>query len=138
MRDERKRTSENLKKQEKIKADAERKYKLALAAPHKSNQDAFPIIRIPPMFPPRFLQGNHSGYCKVKFDVDEKGVPFNVKTTFCTSSILSEDTSISVRKWRYSPKYENGKAVIRPNVESTVRFDLQDESGGKLPFPDGY
>ena len=138
LRDIRKRTSENLKKQEQIKAEAERKYELALAAPHKSNQDAFPVIRIPPKLPIKFIAGDHSGYCKVRFDLNEKGIPFNVKTTVCTSPILSESTLSSVSAWRYSPKYENGKTVIRSNVESTVRFDLQDETGRKLPLPEGY
>ena len=29
-----------------------------------SDRDAQPILRTPPIFPPRFLQGNNSGYCK--------------------------------------------------------------------------
>ena len=135
---EKKMSRDNLKRQARIEADANRKYELALTAPHKSNQDAFPVVRVPPIFPPRFLQGDHSGFCKVRFDVNEKGVPFNIQTRFCTSRVLSENTLSAVRAWRYSPKYENGKTTIRSNVKSTIAFDLHDERGRKLPLPEGY
>lgn len=103
-----------------------------------SDRDAQPLVRIPPIFPPRFLQGDNSGYCKVRFDVSPEGAPFNVQTTTCTSSQLERATTKSVQKWKYNPKIVDGRPVSRTGVESTIRFDLQDERGRKLPLPRGF
>ncbi|MEP4051424.1 MAG: TonB family protein [Litorimonas sp.] len=103
-----------------------------------SDRDAQPLVRIPPIFPPRFLQGDNSGYCKVRFDVSPEGQPFNVVTTVCTSRQLERATVKSVQKWKYNPKIVDGRSVSRSGVESTIRFDLQDERGRTLPLPSGY
>jgi len=103
-----------------------------------SDRDAQPLVRIPPIFPPRFLQGDNSGFCKVRFDVSPEGQPFNVETTLCTSSQLKSATIKSVQKWKYNPKIVDGRSVSRSGVESTIRFDLSDERGRTLPMPSGY
>jgi len=103
-----------------------------------SDRDAQPLVRIPPVFPPRFLQGNNSGFCKVRFDVSPEGQPFNVQTTVCTSSKLESATKKSVQKWKYNPKIVDGRPVARNGVESTIRFDLDDGSGKILPLPKGF
>jgi len=103
-----------------------------------SDRDAQPLVRIPPSFPPRFSQGNNSGFCTVRFDVSPEGQPFNVQTVVCTSNQLKSATVKSVQKWKYNPKMQDGRAVARTGVESKIRFDLQDERGRKLPLPSGY
>lgn len=103
-----------------------------------SDHDAQPTKRPPPKFPSIFLRGDNSGYCDVKFDVNTEGSPINVKATNCTSVFLEGPTIKSVEKWTYDPKIVNGSAVMRNGVESTIRFDLQDEDGEILPLPDGY
>ena len=103
-----------------------------------SDRDAQPLVRIPPSFPPRFSQGNNSGFCTVRFDVSPEGQPFNVQTVVCTSNQLKSATVKSVQKWKYNPKIVDGRAVARSGVESKIRFDLQDERGRKLPLPSGY
>ena len=103
-----------------------------------SDRDAQPLVRIPPQMPTRFMSGDNSGFCKVRFDVSPEGKPFNVVTTLCTSSQLKSATIKSVQKWKYNPKIVDGRAVARSGVESKVRFDLQDERGRKLPLPSGY
>jgi len=103
-----------------------------------SDRDAQPLVRIPPVFPPRFLQGNNSGYCKVRFDVSPEGQPFNVVTTVCTAKQLKNATIKSVQKWKYNPKIVDGRSVARSGVETTIRFDLQDERGRKMPLPSGF
>ena len=97
-----------------------------------------PINRVPPVFPNRFLQGDESGYCRVKFDVSPEGKPFNITTTLCTNDLLRSPTMKSVHKWTYSPKIVSGRPVSRSGLETTVRFDLRDERGEALPVPAGY
>jgi len=103
-----------------------------------SDRDAQPLVRIPPSFPPRFSQGNNSGYCTVRFDVSPEGQPFNVETIVCTSNQIKSATIKSVQKWKYNPKIVDGRAVSRSGVESKIRFDLSDERGRKLPLPSGF
>jgi len=97
-----------------------------------------PLVRIPPIFPSRFLEGNNSGYCKVRFDVSPQGAPYNVQVTSCTNRTLTRPTIKSVQRWKYRPKVKNGQAVARSGLETTIRFDLQDERGQMLPLPSGY
>ena len=103
-----------------------------------SDRDAQPLVRIPPIVPPRFLQGDNSGYCKVRFDVSPEGQPFNVQTTVCTAKVLERATIKNVQKWKYNPKIVDGRSVSRSGVETTIRFNLQDERGKILPVPSGY
>lgn len=102
------------------------------------DKDPTPLVRIPPVFPNRFLQGDSSGYCRVQFDVSPEGQPFNVRATLCTNKQLKSATVKSVQKWKYAPKIQDGRPVSRAGLETTIRFDLRDERGEVLPVPNGY
>jgi protein TonB len=95
-----------------------------------SDRDAQPLVRIPPIMPPR---AEKSGHCKVKFSVSPDGAPFDVETTYCTQSLFSRPTIKSVQKWKYNPKIQDGRPVGRVGVESIIRFRLTDERGNILP-----
>jgi len=100
-----------------------------------SDRDAQPLVRIPPVTPPRFLEGNNSGHCRVQFDVSPEGSPFNVVATSCTTRILERPTIKSVQKWRFNPKIVDGRAVSMSGVQNKVVFQLLDERGKLLPEP---
>ncbi len=95
-----------------------------------SDRDAQPLVRIPPIMPPR---AEKSGHCKVRFDVSPEGQPFNVQTTYCTQSLFSRATIKSVSKWKYNPKIVDGRSVSRSGVISKISFRLTDERGKILP-----
>lgn len=95
-----------------------------------SDRDAQPLVRIPPIMPPR---AEKSGHCKVRFDVSAQGAPFNVIATYCTSSVFKRSSVRSVQKWKYNPKIMNGRTVARKGVESQITFRLTDERGNILP-----
>lgn len=95
-----------------------------------SDRDAQPLVRIPPIMPPR---AEKSGHCKVKFNVSPDGAPFDVETTYCTQSLFSRPTVRSVQKWKYNPKIQDGRPVGRRGVESIIRFRLTDERGNIIP-----
>jgi protein TonB len=103
-----------------------------------SDRDAQPLVRIPPVVPPRFLQGDNSGYCKVRFDVSPEGQPFNIEMKVCTTRILESASRKNVQKWRYNPKIVEGRPTARSGVETTIRFNLEDDRGRILPVPNGY
>jgi protein TonB len=97
--------------------------------------DPSPIVRIPPVFPARFSQGNYSGYCRVSFDISAEGQPFNVTTLDCTNRQLKAASIKSVQKWKYTPKILDGRPVSRAGLETTIQFRLKDERGRLLPLP---
>lgn len=103
-----------------------------------ADQDARPLVRIPPMAPARFLQGENSGYCDVRFNVTAEGQPSDVDAVRCTDDSLHEVSIVTVQKWKYHPKIVNGRAVVRNGVESKVSYILTDERGKKLPLPQGF
>lgn len=95
-----------------------------------SDRDAQPLVRIPPIMPPR---AEKSGHCKVRFDVSPEGAPFNVVATYCTQSLFERPSTKSVSKWKYNPKMLDGRAVSRTGVESKITFRLADERGKIIP-----
>jgi protein TonB len=100
-----------------------------------SDREAQPLVRIPPVMPPRFTQGDHSGHCLVRFDVSPEGSPFNVDTYYCTSGMLERATKKSVLRWKFQPKIVNGRPTSMRGVENRVTFELRDERGNILPEP---
>jgi len=95
-----------------------------------SDRDAQPLVRIPPIMPPR---AEKSGHCRVRFDVSPEGAPFNVSATYCTQSLFQRATIKSVQKWKYNPKIVDGRAVARTGVENKVTYRLTDERGKIIP-----
>lgn len=95
-----------------------------------SDRDAQPLVRIPPIMPPR---AEKSGHCKVSFDVSPQGGPFNVTTTYCSSSVFKRASVKSVEKWKYQPKIVDGLPVSRKGVQSQITFRLADERGNIIP-----
>ena len=95
-----------------------------------SDRDAQPLVRIPPIMPPR---AEKSGHCKVRFDVSPEGQPFNVVATSCTQSLFQRASTKSVQKWKYNPKIVDGRSVARTGVESKITFRLTDERGKIIP-----
>jgi protein TonB len=95
-----------------------------------SDRDAQPLVRIPPIMPPR---AEKSGHCEVKFDVSPEGAPFNVSAPYCSQSLFKRASTKSVQKWKYNPKIVDGRAVSRSGVQSIIRFNLSDERGNIIP-----
>jgi len=95
-----------------------------------SDRDAQPLVRIPPIMPPR---AEKSGHCKVRFDVSPEGAPFNVVATYCTQRVFERPSTKSVTKWKYNPKIVDGRTVARTGVESQITFKLADERGNIIP-----
>ena len=95
-----------------------------------SDRDAQPLVRIPPIMPPR---AEKSGHCKVRFDVSPEGAPFNVTAPYCTQRLFERSSIKSVQKWKYNPKIVDGRSVARSGVESKISFRLTDERGRIIP-----
>jgi len=91
-----------------------------------SDRDAQPLVRIPPMYPPRAAERGQEGTCQAFFDVSPQGKPYNVRTE-CTSSMFASSARRSVEKWKYNPKIVDGQPVARSGVVTTITYQLADE-----------
>ena len=95
-----------------------------------TDRDAQPLVRIPPIVPPR---ARWSGHCNLKFDVSPQGQTFNISTTSCTENLFERPSIQSVQKWKYNPKIVDGKPISRTGVQTKISFKLRDERGNILP-----
>lgn len=110
----------------KLQTDLETVFKYRTEAPTTINTfDARPLKRVPPAYPDR-CQGRASNRetVVVEFDVTEKGRTTNAKVIESTNSCLNKATLNAINKWRYSPKIDDGKPVMRRGVRTTFQFDL--------------
>lgn len=95
-----------------------------------SDRDAQPLVRIPPVMPPR---AEKSGHCNMRFDVSPEGAPFNVTATYCTQRVFERASIKSVQRWKYNPKMQDGRPISRTGVETKITFKLADERGNVIP-----
>ena len=93
------------------------------------------LVRIPPIAP---QDAEVSGFCCMKFDVSKKGKTKNVEANNCTHEVYRKSSEKSVKNWRYSPKYVDGKRVKRIGLNSKVVFHLEDFDGTLLYDPELY
>ena len=89
------------------------------------------VTRLPPKFPPRFVVGNHSGFCKIAFVYDETGHAAEIDIMSCTHESLEKSTRDAVQNWHAC----GDRPAAHQRQIITVRYDLMDEKGEFLPYP---
>lgn len=94
----------------------------------KTDRDATACYRSPPFVPPV----DFSGYCRMGFDVSDKGDPTNIKAIECTDPIFEVPSRVAISTWKYHPKIERGVAVLREDVRTKMRFDVTSYAGDLL------
>jgi protein TonB len=93
--------------------------------PGGSDHDATPIIRIDPQYPAPALRRGIEGWVQVQFAVTASGMVRDVVVIDASpAGVFDEDTLKAVRRWRYSPKIEDGIAVERVGLQTVIRFRL--------------
>lgn len=89
-------------------------------------QEAVPQDRRPPSYPIVPLEGGLEGTAMVRFDLSATGHPENVEVVFSIPHQAFGDAGVrAVRRWRYSPRLENGQPVPRAGLMTTFEFTLQ-------------
>ncbi len=95
----------------------------------KVDQGAKPCLRTPPHLPPKIRK---SGHCFVSLDVNARGKPQNVKIKSCTDKVLEANSLNAVKEWYYTPKVQNGVAVVQTGLEEKIRYRLDNGKGKVL------
>jgi len=98
-----------------------------------SDRDAQPLVRMPGKVPDRALRDGKSGHCKMRFDVNTSGAPFNISAYFCSSSMFERESIRATSKFKYRPKIVEGQAVEMRGVETKITYRVTDERGNILP-----
>ncbi|MAP94652.1 MAG: energy transducer TonB [Ponticaulis sp.] len=89
-----------------------------------SDRDAQPIR--PPIvsYPTRAAERGIEGECEVRFDVDERGRPYNVSAN-CTNSVFTREAERAVSNVEFAPKIIKGQPARRSNVVYPISFNLE-------------
>ena len=87
--------------------------------------DALAIVRVLPRYPSRALSRGIEGWVLLEFAINELGqaiepivVDADPKGTFDRAAISA------VKKWKYRPMVEDGKAAVRPGVRQLISFQI--------------
>lgn len=90
--------------------------------------DATPIVRINPKYPPQAARDGTEGWVKLSFTIDTVGGVTDVKVIDAKPKrIFDREARRALKKWKYKPKYVDGKAVAQPGM--TVQLDFKLEQG---------
>lgn len=90
------------------------------------DQDAIPLVRINPDYPPRAQSRGIQGWVLVQFTITAAGTVRSAVALDAEPHGYFEDAAIAaISRWKYEPKVENGVAVERRGVQVKLSFKLQ-------------
>ncbi|WP_179079052.1 TonB family protein [Shewanella sp. UCD-KL12] len=91
-------------------------------SPWLDDQEQQPLFRKPPRYPISYAKKGKDGWVQLAFTVDEYGFVTEPKVLDSKGGSGFEKSSLeAVSKWRYAPKFVDGKAVA---AENTVQLDF--------------
>jgi protein TonB len=92
--------------------------------------DATPIVRIEPKYPVQAARDGLQGWVKMRFTILEDGSVGDVTVVDAEPKRVFDREAIrALKRWKYSPKVVDGKAVQQPGIMVQLDFSL-DQSGG--------
>jgi protein TonB len=90
------------------------------------DQDAIPLVRINPDYPPRAQSRGIQGWVLVQFTITAAGTVKSPIALDADPKGYFEDAAVAaISRWKYEPKVENGVAVERRGVQVKLSFKLQ-------------
>lgn len=91
-----------------------------------SDQDIVPIVRVNPQYPIRAADRGIQGWVEVQFTISAAGTVKNPLVVDAEPATVFNRAALrAIRKWKYSPKIEEGVAVDRPDVRVRLHFNLE-------------
>ena len=100
---------------------------IGAAKPINADQDYMPVYKTQPRYPISAARSGSEGYTIVELTVDNNGFVQNPKVIESEGSKSFHKASLdAAKKFRYAPRFENGKAVATGGVKYRFSFDLAD------------
>ena len=94
-----------------------------------TDTDVLPIVKVPPQYPREASRKGIEGWVLLEFTVTESGATINPKVIDADPpEIFNKSALRMIKKWKYKPKIESGKAVKKEGVQHLITFELADES----------
>ena len=92
--------------------------------------DATPIVRIEPKYPVQAARDGINGWVKMRFSIMPDGSVDEIEVVDAQPKRVFDKEAIrALKRWKYSPKIENGKALKQTGIQVQLDFNL-DQSGG--------
>lgn len=92
--------------------------------------EATPIVRIEPKYPIQAARDGKEGWVRLRFTINEVGGVEDVEVIDAEPKrVFDKEAKRALRKWKYKPKMEEGKALRQPGMTVQLDFKL-DQSGG--------
>ncbi|MGS2721037.1 TonB family protein [Paraglaciecola aestuariivivens] len=93
--------------------------------PWQDELEPMPLYRIEPKYPMSAARNSREGYAKMSFSIDEMGFVKDITLQEVKGGKDFGKVSIqALEKWRYAPRFENGKAIKAKNLEVQLDFKL--------------
>ena len=91
-----------------------------------ADTDIVPLVRVEPLYPQRAAQRGIEGWVEVVFSISAAGTVSSPRVTgYHPSTVFNRAALKAIRKWKYNPKIEEGKAVERSGVQVRLTFELK-------------
>ncbi|WP_395344733.1 TonB family protein [Ningiella sp. W23] len=89
------------------------------------NQQARPMVRVPPQYPNHAATNGIEGFVTLRFDVNASGEVENVSILDAfPKGVFNREAKKALRKWKYKAQIEQGKAVAMRGLSVTLDFKL--------------
>jgi TonB family protein len=96
---------------------------IGLMTPWDDAQEPLPLYRISPKYPMSMARQSKGGYVIIEFTISDFGFVKNTKVIESKGGKgFEKEAMLAVQKWRYAPKFKNGKAI---EVTATVQLDFK-------------
>ncbi len=97
----------------------------SLGAGGSSDRGVVPLVQVMPEYPPRAQQQRIEGWVDIEFTISPVGTVEDARVIGSRPSIVFDRAALrAIRKWRYSPKIQDGVKIARRGQQARIRFEL--------------
>lgn len=89
-----------------------------------SDRDAIPLVRGEQMYPERAQAQGIEGWVELEFTISPAGTVKDPRIVGSSSNVFHKAALDAVRRYKYQPKIEDGKAVERTGIRIVLKWSL--------------
>ena len=88
--------------------------------------DALIIVKVPPQYPREAITKGIEGWVLLEFTVTQTGAVINPKVIDADPPRIFNESALRViKKWKYKPKIENGKAIQQKGIQHVITYEFE-------------